>query len=675
MARQFAASRQAPPIADDSPKAMLDQMRYSTRIGLLCVCAYFPAFGQPSQPQTDRILLRLRPAGPDGDKTALKILGTLFEPAHVEVTAGTTLDQLSQQVCGRIDHNWISATLKANPAMGTATTVARTTVLDLPPCPYWRRTGKITVPAIGTLSNILLNQMGTLGKQTVALVARVNKMSAEDLTTALHPGDELMLPYVSNLYPYKLKESYRADPASAAAVIKTIPGYTTSSDQTYLSLIAEASDSDCVAPSDESKWPFDPDEVRRVLLYNNSKRPGPPMKAVIGIADTGIDQSDDRLFLYINLREIPDNKIDDDGNGYVDDYLGVNMNRAVAGFPLLNEGYVYKEHGTHVAGLALGGLKDTQLSALTKERIALKIINIVRKTVSPSPAGSVTSWVIPNDFVLDAIQYVGQEPQIPIINLSVESAQASGLNTILSSNLSLVVAAAGNDNVNLDADERYPAAAMNRNQLLSVGAYDGSGGMAAFSNWGANDVDLVAPGCQVESIVPGSGRRKKLSGTSQAAPLVSFTAGLLYSEGLTIPQIKNRILLTTEYDPAKLGNCSGQGKCVRSQGRLNIARALDIYEDVLVIRTGGVARTIKGRIQDSCISIDGQCVGVRTVLKRLIQDPGDGQGHCWIASRANEINARRCAINTTDFQFRAAGSDLLETIATRDVIDLMPALR
>lgn len=50
-------------------------------------------------------------------------------------------------------------------------------------------------------------------------------------------------------------------------------------------------------------------------------------KPIVAIIDTGFDVNNTQLrpYLRINSREIPDNNIDDDENGYIDDYYGVNI--------------------------------------------------------------------------------------------------------------------------------------------------------------------------------------------------------------------------------------------------------------------------------------------------------------------------------------------------------------
>jgi len=73
---------------------------------------------------------------------------------------------------------------------------------------------------------------------------------------------------------------------------------------------------------------------------------------VIGIVDTGILQNHEDIWNSIapNWNEIPNNNIDDDGNGYVDDFLGCNLAYSTEG----NGGNTYhtNSHGTAVAGIA-----------------------------------------------------------------------------------------------------------------------------------------------------------------------------------------------------------------------------------------------------------------------------------------------------------------------------------
>jgi hypothetical protein len=646
----------------------------STALSLAAVDVLSQTSPQAQEPSaTSRILLRLQPAGAEeADKKALAVLMRLFEPEETPVQAGTSLNDLSLTHCGRLDENWIDAVLKTNQHL-TGRSVTETMTLSLPPCPFWGRKKEVKISKGSTLSHKLLMYLGTLGQKTLGKVASENKRSLESLND-VKPDETLTLPYDSPFSSYTPKLEYREDPQRLAVMLKQIPGYTAALPQRSLKLIVAASDADCVPPADLSEWPFPTDKLKKVLEYNTKKRTHALFMAVIAVADTGIDKDEDRIFLKINDRENPSpNNIDDDENGYIDDIKGANMDRSVPGFPALYEGYGDKNHGTHVSGIALGGLKDDALTKLVKERIRIQELDLVRKDVHKGDP-PLTSFTMPNDFLLDAFRYASEAAQI--INLSVEDDEKSGLEEALAGTSALVIAAAGNDDgQNIDEDEKYPAAAKNRNRLITVAAYDGSGGLASFSNWGKNNVDIAAPGCQIDSILPG-GKRGRINGTSQAAPLVAFTAALLYSEGLTIPQIKNRILLTTDIDHAKLGDCtSATGRCIATEGRLNIVKALDIYHDVLAIQKSDGTRIVLSGHVKNCVQLDGRCYDVGTQLKRLVHDPGSDTGQVWIKSKGNETLGRSCKPDlATNIEFQEESSTQSQFVPMTQVMELVSAV-
>jgi hypothetical protein len=646
-------------------------------VSLVCVLsipALSHAQGENRHPG-DRLLVRFHPvASAEDAKQALELMMKLFESERVSISAGTTLADLSRGRCGHVDNNWISAVLRENSGLAGGT-VESTKILSLPPCPYWRKERDVQIPPDGTIGHQLLFHMGTLGKRTLAKVASANDREVESLGN-VKAGDLVTLPYSTAYRAYTLKPEYSGNRSAATGLLAESPGFEDDTGERDMTLIVAASASECVAPTDTTDWPFSTEKLRKVLTYNDTRRSRDLIRAVIAVVDTGVSANEDRLFFKINDREIPDNNIDDDENGYIDDFKGANMDTRVTGFPALNEGFHDSEHGTHVSGLVLGGLGDSELNQLVKERIQVEEINMVRKDVRAGPSGPITTFSMPNDYLLDAFQYTSQEAVAQIINLSVEDEEKTGLEAALAATSALVVAAAGNDDgMNIDEDERYPAAARSRDRLITVAAYDGSGGLAKFSNWGHSNVDLAAPGCQIDSILPG-GKRGKLNGTSQAAPLVAFTAGLLYAEGLTIPQIKDRILVTTDYDHAKLGTCGGaEGHCVASEGRLDIVRALNIYQDQVVIRTtDGHQELHTGRI-NGCIAADGRCYALRTQLKRLIHDTVSGESSVWIKSGGNKTNKRSTQLDLTkSIDFQEAGSQQNAPIPMSEVVELVPSV-
>jgi len=117
----------------------------------------------------------------------------------------------------------------------------------------------------------------------------------------------------------------------------------------------------------------------------------------------------------------------------------------------------------------------------------------------------------------------------------------------------LMVHAAGNDGANIDSTDSFPTrryAMGNAASLwVEVGASSpdlGEALAASFSNYGAETVDVFAPGASIYSTVPGNGYERN-DGTSFAAPMVSGLAALImaYHPELSAAQVRTLILETS----------------------------------------------------------------------------------------------------------------------------------
>jgi subtilisin family serine protease len=161
----------------------------------------------------------------------------------------------------------------------------------------------------------------------------------------------------------------------------------------------------------------------------------------------------------------------------------------------------------------------------------------------------------------------------------------------------LIVHAAGNEGANLDdpTNPNYPNDQINNgaefaDNVITVGALDpeyGSDMVASYSNYGAINVDVFAPGTDIYSTVPNN-KYEFMPGTSMAAPGVAGIAALIRSQypSLSASQVKKVILdsglsvkatVILGGDASKnntLDKISTSGKIVNAYNALIIARTM-----------------------------------------------------------------------------------------------------
>src|SRR5215217_6384095 len=291
---------------------------------------------------------------------------------------------------------------------------------------------------------------------------------------------------------------------------------------------------------------------------------------VVAVIDEGMDinHPDLRNSIWRNPGEIPDNKIDDDHNGYVDDVHGYDFANDDASVydpdPISSKG---DEHGTHVAGtIAAEGNDGTGVTGVNWQAQVMAL-----KFMGPNGGSTVDAVEAINYAVRNGAKisnnswgYVGSPSRS--LQDAIGRADAAG---------HLFVAAAGNggadgigdNNDRNSTNTHYPASYNNAN-IIAVAATDNRDRLASFSNYGATTVDLAAPGVNIASTLPGNGYGY-YSGTSMATPHVTGMAALLKSQNPTLDdaQIKTAILDSVD----KKSSLKGK---VLTSGRLNAASAL-----------------------------------------------------------------------------------------------------
>lgn len=279
---------------------------------------------------------------------------------------------------------------------------------------------------------------------------------------------------------------------------------------------------------------------------------------VVAVIDTGIDYTHQDLAgrVWVNPGEIPDNDIDDDGNGFVDDFAGwdfVNGDHD----PLDDS-----NHGTHVAGTIAGnGNDDFGVIGVAGLNPNVKLMPL--KFLSAAGTGT-TDNAIAAFLYAASFVYPDGSKVVRISNNSWSgSAASTALQEAIRASGQLVVCAAGNSGSN---NVSYPAGYDEPN-IIAVAATDANDRLASFSNYG-DWVDLCAPGVDILSSTRNN-TYSRFTGTSMASPHVAGTAALLLSQdpALDTVRLKDQLLATVDPVPALTG------KTVTG-GRLNAARAL-----------------------------------------------------------------------------------------------------
>lgn len=270
------------------------------------------------------------------------------------------------------------------------------------------------------------------------------------------------------------------------------------------------------------------------------------------VIDSGIDYNhpDLKPNMWVNPGEIAGDGIDNDGNGVIDDVHGYN---AIAdhGDPMDGMG-----HGTHCAGtIAAAGNDGTGVVGVNQKAnlMAVKIFDDEGKTDAAA--------------IIRGIQYTSKMGARITSNSWGGPVPNAGIREAFAESSALHLVAAGNSGYNNDWLPSFPANYALDN-IVAVAATDHKDGLAEFSQYGAKNVDLGAPGVDILSTVPGN-KYATYSGTSMATPHVSGAATLIASQkpDISNEELRRRLLEGTDATE------SLQGK-VATGGRLNVHNSL-----------------------------------------------------------------------------------------------------
>jgi subtilisin-like proprotein convertase family protein len=293
---------------------------------------------------------------------------------------------------------------------------------------------------------------------------------------------------------------------------------------------------------------------------------------IIADIDTGMDihHPDLATNVWRNPGEIPNNGVDDDHNGVIDDWQGYDFGD---GDPDVSDDLV--GHGTWTSGV-IGAVGNNGIGVAgvdwTASILPLKVADQFGRL-------SIEAVIQSHDYLTNLIttfhynivasnnSYGTFGPAITIFNAAEEAAIQRFTNTGAT-----FVASAGNSANNNDAVfTTFPASYQNP-EIIAVAATDNRDNMAGFSSYGLTTVDLGAPGVDVLSTAVGGGY-DFVSGTSFSGPYTAGAVGLLktHKPNASQEEIKRALLDGADRIP------SLQGRVV-SGGRLNIANSLRLID-------------------------------------------------------------------------------------------------
>ena len=311
--------------------------------------------------------------------------------------------------------------------------------------------------------------------------------------------------------------------------------------------------------------------------------------SLIGVIDSGLDfdHPDLQSSFKINYGEYGNGKqsngIDDDANGFVDDWRGWDFtDEPFTGDPRRGD-YLepdndptddnFLSHGTAVTGI----INATFNNGLGISSVAPNCKVLVMRAFDAQGFGE-------EDDVANAVLY-GMIMGVKVFNFSfgdyIFSNLLKDIVRFAYSGNAVIICSAGND-----ATDRlhYPSA---YDEVISVAASDNSGNKAGFSSFGET-VDIYATGFQnLTTVRKGKGSSQyggdyeKLNGTSFAAPIVAGISALLLSRNpeLSNEEVRGILVSTTTLMPGQTG-----WDHIRSSGRVNAVNALNNFDKPSIAR-------------------------------------------------------------------------------------------
>ncbi len=315
---------------------------------------------------------------------------------------------------------------------------------------------------------------------------------------------------------------------------------------------------------------------------------------VIAVVDGGMDLNHPDLVanVFVNRKEIPGNSLDDDGNGYTDDYRGLDV-------PNGNDNILPLPHGTQVMGII--GASGNNKIGVSGVNWNVKLLPVACYTNVESSVVEAYAYILKmrrmynnsggqkgafvvctnSSFGVD----FGKPADFPIWCGMYDSLGKAGI---------ISVASTSNFSQNIDTSSDIPTSCSSK-FLVMVTSTDKNDTKFPFCGFGKNTVDIAAPGEDILSTTTSNGYTED-GGTSFASPHVAGVIGLMFSAAcknyLSEYQQKPDSV-ATDFITILLANTDAKtdlATITKSGGRLNAYKPLKYLKDMNC--TIGVAEAV-----------------------------------------------------------------------------------
>ncbi len=342
-------------------------------------------------------------------------------------------------------------------------------------------------------------------------------------------------------------------------------------------------------PTFSDQWDMEQIEAPAAWEYTTGGSSFSGRKITIGVIENNgfqLNHPDLRDAIFVNQAEIPNDNIDNDNNGFVDDVSGWNYTDNQNGFERHN-------HGTKVMG-TLGARGDNGVQAVG--------VNWETSMV-PLQVASFGQWVLALDYLTDLRRRYNETngaegAYVVVANMSLGALNSGTCDPDLNDAFDrageegiLCIGATSNNLGNLDQNPD-PSSDCTSDYLIIVTASNREDDIFRSSSYSTTDVDIAAPGEEYPTIdyVSLGNPDPTFSGTSGATPHVAGAIALAYS--IDCPTLDEISLL----DPAGAAlivkdamlqsgdEAFGLAAQTTSGKRLNVRKAIEslLLEDCLV---------------------------------------------------------------------------------------------